>query len=168
MNIKIYKIGFRPDADWSRKAPVIAEADAAVPALGVTFKGVQLAWNWSRKSFVAYPPGRVGNAIGVDWTVTGEFARAMAEAMGAAYVTVGGKVPEHRRGHEGKGEPVRLDHVTGKPIGPDPLDEIGHRTFPATWTVEPADVADDHEAAEGLHRTLGVDAIAETMERAGL
>lgn len=182
ITIKINTVTQRPNPDFSLKVVSLAFCDVSLPELEATIRGVGLTWNGKR--FLASCPKANDRAGGIGWNVRGRFANQLAEKMAEAFQSVGGKLPTAK-----PEKPVRrfiaaseidldgtpatwarneriglaLDRMS-KRDGCYYYTEVYERTEPDTLVDE----ADDHEAAEGLHRTLGVDAIAETMERAGL
>lgn len=144
------------------------------------------------------PGAKLGDLSAMQWNASGEFAQRVKEKLLEAYRKMGGEMPPAtpekaesrsnaaRRVSE---KPVRrfvaaseidldgtpatwarneriglaLDRMS-KRDGCYYYTEVYERTEPDTLVDE----ADDTEAAEGLHRVLGLDAVEETMQRAGL
>lgn len=149
----------------------IALAEIYIPEMGMTINGVQLTWSPTR-GFAAQSPSALihGAVYAVTWNpLKGEFARDLAAKMADMYSRMGGTLPEREEKADaiaaakaGKIErrtfPFKIGTVNGRPIE--------EAAAEAETLIEAMDEAADD--ASGLHAFLGVDAVSETMEQAGL
>lgn len=136
----------------------LATAEVVLPEFDLVMDGVRLTWSEDRGYLAACPGGPRNSSL--TWRHKSPFGKALSARLVEMYQAIGGKMPDE--------PPVRRDHVTGRPIGPDPLEVakaggIERRVFPATFVVKEA--KDDDT---GLRAFLGADHVAETMEQAGL
>jgi hypothetical protein len=179
MKIKINKLAFRTEVDWGKKSPIVAEGDVAILDWETTFKGVPLAWNTSRKRFIAYPPALSRGGNGAMWSVTGELAKAIAAALVDAYRAMGGEEPEVKPAKPKRQfiplSDLELSEDEGLPLRErieDALEDESRKRGVECYTefyerTEPE--AEGHEETEGLHRVLGIDpVVAAECDRAGL
>lgn len=143
----------------------LATAGISAPDLGFSVAGVLLTWS-ELEGYRAIGP--TSYAGGVRWPRSGKFAALVLDALLAAYRALGGEEPV---------PPVRRDHVTGKPIGPDVFDGLERLDIADEMPANALELAEGAveraqrhagDDTEGLRRLLGVDAIEETMARAGL
>lgn len=171
------------DIDWNRHKAMMGFGDIVLPELEITLRGCALMRSGGQ--IIALPPkvpGAKPSDLGaIQWRPSGKFAMRVRDALLAAYKKMDGEMPP-------ESEPVRRDHITGKPIGPDPFAidperATKHRPddMPADALEQAAKAAaharrhavartatDENDDLSGLHRTLGVCAVEETMEKAGL
>lgn len=151
----------------------VALAEVYIPEMGMTLNGVQLTWSPERGFGAQSPSALIHGAVyAITWNpLKGEFARDLAAKLGDMYVRMGGTLPDQEE------EP--------DPIATAKAGKIERRVFPAEFKIGTAngrpiaeaaaeadsliaamdDAADD---ASGLRAFLGVDAVSETMEQAGL
>ena len=182
-DIDVLGITTRREIDWDRNVAMMGFGDITLPQLETTLRGCALIR--SHGTILALPPkvpGAHPNDLGaIQWNARGKFGTRVKDALLAAYQKMGGEMPP-------ESEPVRRDHVTGKPIGPDPFAidperATKHRPddMPADALEQAAQAAaharrhavartatDEDDDVSGLHRTLGICAVEEAMERAGL
>lgn len=196
-DIDVLGITTRREIKWGSGFCIMGFGDVALPQMEITLRGCALARSSGR--IIALPPklpgAHPGDLGAIQWNANGKFAMRVRDALLAAYRKMGGEMPPDRD------EPFnRRDHVTGKPIGPDPweaeharADELIAQTREtiARRKTRPDDMpadaleqaekaaaqarrhavartADEDDDTSGLHRTLGICAVEETMERAGL
>jgi hypothetical protein len=196
-HIEIRGMSFFHGDDGRNPYRTLAIAEIYMPELTLTIREIRLTWSSSR-GYVALAPATHKAPLPqtVVWLHRSAFGKELAAKLVDMFERMGGSLP-------GPKPVMRLDHVTGKPIGRDVFDgaieeswadaharadavceqavanshrkasaradaiaaaksgEMERRVFPATWSA----VEDDKA---GLHRVLGVDAVAETLERAGL
>ena len=95
MKIKVNKIAIRPDVDWTRHRPGVADGDVAFPDLKMTLKSVALVW--TGKEFVAYGPRLNRMGEGIMWDIGGSFAKEIAAKLLEAYQRMGGQMPPGQR-----------------------------------------------------------------------
>ncbi|MBB6299412.1 hypothetical protein [Rhizobium leucaenae] len=179
MKIELVGINLRPNPDWAKTFAILGFGDIRLPEIETTMRGCALAWSYSK--LIALPPkvpgAHPGDLSAIGWNPSGKFAERVRDAILEGYQKMGGEMPPEPTAKEQKvtnatrrvaEKAVRRDHVTDKPIGPDPFDEpIQRRVVPAIFVVD--EDANEQEAVEGLHRTLGVDpGIVDEMRRAGL
>lgn len=209
--IDVLGITTRREIDWDRTFCIMGFGDVALPQLETTLRGCALVR--SAGTILALPPkvpGAHPNDLGaIQWNARGKFGTRVKDALLAAYRKMGGEMPpnhddaaqERATNAARRIAENRRDHVTGKPIGPDPweaeharADELIAQTretiarrkmrpddMPAD-ALEQAEKAaaharrhavartdvDEDDDVSGLHRTLRVCAVEETMEKAGL
>lgn len=167
---KIRGMTFFHADDGQRDFQKLAVAEIHLPEMDATLRGVTLTWSKKRGYSALAPYAHVsGGQPALHWFQRGAFVTDLRDKLVDMYRRMGGELPD--------AEPVRRDHVTGKPIGADPFDDaksgaVEYRTFPFTLTsINGQPVRDEPEADDetGLHRVLGVDpAVDETMNHAGL
>lgn len=181
--IDVLGITTRREIRWGSGFCIMGFGDIALPQMEITLRGCALARSSGR--IIALPPkipGTHPNDLGaIQWNASGGFALRVKDALLAAYQKMGGEMPP-------ESEPVRRDHVTGKPIGPDPFaidPEHATKDRPADMPADALEQAakaaaharrhavartatDEDDDVSGLHRTLRVCAVEETMEKAGL
>lgn len=167
--IDIRGMAFFHGDDGRHPYRTLAIAEAYLPELSITMKDLRLIWSKER-GYITQAPAHKGALPLITWFHKSQFARELTDKVVDMFDRMGGELPTPK-------PVVRRDHVTGKPIGPDAFEDgaaaiaaaksgaVERRVFPAEWKV--AEASED-EATEGLHRVLGFDAVAETMERAGL
>ncbi len=195
--IDVLGITTRRQIRWDSGFCIMGFGDVALPQLETTLRGCALARSSGR--IVALPPKLPGAHPGelgaIQWNAHGKFAVRVKDALLEAYRRMGGEMPpDHDDAAQERATNAarriaekRRDHVTGKPIGPDPFDAVADRARKDRPDAMPADALEQAEKAvaharrhavartgtddddvSGLHRVLGVDAVAETMEKAGL
>lgn len=157
------------------KAPFkkLALAEIYIPELSANVSEVVLTWSRAKGWVAQAPYSKRGGLPLIQWNYHGAFATDLAGKLKAMYLAMGGKSPE-----KPTSQFVSL-HELSIPDDDRPMHERivealeaeaerrGVPCFTERWErAEPE--ADDDEAIDGLHRTLGVDAVAETMEQAGL
>jgi hypothetical protein len=166
---KIRGMTFYQNDDGQRDFQKLAVAEVHLPEMDANLRGVTLTWSKKRGYSALAPYAYVSSGQpAIHWFHRGAFAADLRDKLVDMYRRMGGDLPD--------AEPVRRDHVTGKPIGPDPFDDanagaIEYRTVPFTLTsINGKPVGDEPEDdATGLRAFLGVDpAVAETMDHAGL
>lgn len=196
--IDVLGITTRREIDWDRTFCIMGFGDVALPQMEITLRGCALARSSGR--IIALPPKLPGahpSDLGaIQWNAHGKFGTRVRDALLDAYRRMGGEMPP---GHDDAAQEratnaarriaeKRRDHVTGKPIGPDPFAiDPEHATkdrpddMPADALAAAEEAAaharrhavartadDEDDDVSGLHRTLGVCAVEETMEKAGL
>ncbi len=163
IKIKIRGMALAYNGSNTRKYKPLAYAEVFIPALDLTIRGVGLAWSPER-GFVALAPITNKSAPTVQWYQTGEFARALTKEMLLMFERMGGEMPEEKPKrqfvpmHE-----LNISQDEGVPLHrriEDALDDESDRRgvpcFTQAWERTEPD-ADDHEAVEGLARTLSVE-----------
>ncbi|CAN7313844.1 hypothetical protein LJR251_001637 [Rhizobium rhizogenes] len=142
MNIEIVSIRhFRGDhGKYSYRK--LALADVVISDLTLAIRGVMLTFS-DREGFIAMAPHAAAETDRVvRWHYQSDFGRELAEALARAWRGIGGK----------------LERAELVPAGNAALNKpqpIERRVVPATFAVH--EDADDNEAVEGLHRTLGIE-----------
>jgi len=195
--IDVLGITTRRGIEWDRDFCIMGFGDVALPLMETTLRGCALVR--SHGTIKALPPkipGAHPSDLGaIQWNAHGKFGTRVKEALLAAYRRMGGEMPpNYDDAAQGRATNAarriaekRRDHITGKPIGPDPFDAVADRARKDRPDAMPADALEQAEKAvaharrhavartgtddddvSGLHRVLGVDAVAETMEKAGL
>jgi hypothetical protein len=160
--IEVVGMSIHKNVDFSLKTAIMGIGEVRLPEMSAIIRGIALAR--TRQGYRAFPPFGNKDGRGIGWDANKEFGRELARKLLDIYVRMGGEMPE-KAADDRHGS----DSIKAAAAG-----RVEHRVFPfevmsidgKPFDAEPE--ADDHEATEGLHRTLGVDAIAETMERAGL
>lgn len=193
-DIDVLGITTRREIQWDRSFCIMGFGDIALPQMEITLRGCALARSSGR--IIALPPklpsAHPGDLGAIQWNANGKFAARVRDALLAAYRKMGGEMPpDHDDGSQARATNAarriaekRRDHITGKPIGPDPFDVAPERAGKVRPDDMPADALEQAEKAaaharchvvartsddtSGLHRTLGICAVEETMERAGL
>lgn len=170
--IEVLGVNTRVKVEWDRHFCIMGFGDIHLPDLEVTLRGCALAR--VNGKIIAMPPKvpgvHPGDIGGIKWNSAAPFATMVKDKLLAAYRKLGGEMPP---------APVRRDHVTGKPIGPDPFDALAPIDSAVEWRADAVELAEQaasharrHAGGEqddtaGLHRMLGC-AIEETMQKAGL
>lgn len=173
MKIELLGINVQRNPALEKTFVILGFGDIGLPEIETTLRGCALAWSYGK--LIALPPKIPGTHPGdlgaMSWNPSGKFAERVRDKLLEGYRALGGTMPPEptvkqqagasaaRRVAEKVQPAVRRDHVTGKRIGSDPLDKtpqpIERRMVPATFTI--IEDADDNEAVEGLHRTLGIE-----------
>jgi hypothetical protein len=175
MKITIKGLEFYTGEQGDRPFRILAHGTVAIGSISIF--GVTLAWSKDQGATALAPAARSATgAHVVRWDSKDIFAKEAARQMFDLYLRMGGKLPEEKPKrqfvpfHE-----LELSEDEGLPMRErvrDALEAESERRGVECFTeiLEwPEPEADDHEAVEGLHRTLGVDlGIAEEMRRVGL
>lgn len=194
--IDVLGITTRREIRWDSGFCIMGFGDVALPQFETTLRGCALARSSGR--IIALPPKLPGahpSDLGaIQWNANGKFGTRVKDALLEAYRRMGGEMPpDHDDAAQERAfnaarriAEKRRDHVTGKPIGPDPFDAIAERARKDRPDDMPGDALDQAEKAvaharrhavartdidedvSGVHRTLGICAVEETMEKAGL
>lgn len=151
----------------------LALAEIYVPELSANIVDVALTWSEDKGWRAVAPFVKKAAPPTIRWNYHGAFAVDLAEKLKAAYLAMGGKNPEEPKRVFIPASEIDLDGTPAKWARNEriglALDRMSERDGRYYFTeVFEFPEADDDEAEEGLHRTLGVDAVAETMEQAGL
>lgn len=173
MNMHIEVRGLSPFTGDNGKYPfrTLALAEIFIPNIGMSIKNVRLVWSEKKGYEALSPMPWRGVPSGVVWYHDTAFGIKMTAALIDMYVRMGYELPAPR-------PHFRFDHVTGKPIGPDPLDKPSRLAEEFQYRgVDPAvgaaararRQAESRGEAAGLLRTLkACPAVAETLDRAEL
>lgn len=211
--IDVLGITTRREIRWGSGFCIMGFGDIALPQMEITLRGCALARSSGR--IIALPPklpgAHPGDLGAIQWNANGQFGMRVRDALLAAYQKMGGEMPpDHDDAAQERATNAarriaekRRDHVTGKPIGPDPFAVDPERAtkhrpddMPADALEQAAKAAaharrhavaraeavaadarrhavartatDEDDDVSGLHRTLRVCAVEETMEKAGL
>jgi len=137
--------------DGKRPFRKLAFADVYLPELSMHIRDVTLTWS-GKDGFVALAPlAETGsNARAVTWHHQSDFGRKLGETVANAWRGIGGQIPSEPTAKQQNGINAARRHA--EKHKPEPIER---RVFPATSTVH--EEANDNEAVEGLHRTLGIE-----------
>lgn len=195
--IRVLGITLQRNVAWDRGFCIMAFGDIAIAGPEVTMRGCALARSSGRIIALPpkVPGAKMGDPNAIQWNANGEFALRVRDLLLEAYRKMGGEMPPSTpakaandsnanrriRERQDKSKPRFVPYgdldidpdsdVTIKDQAQAALDRIHNETGEDVFTSVlefPEPEASDDEAVDGLHRVLGVDAVAETMERAGL
>jgi len=175
----------------------LALAEVHIPEMGMHINGVQLTWT-PNKGYAAQSPSAMihGAIYAVTWALKSDFACDLAQKMVKLYEAMGGKLPSDETaaaitnaGDPGKPKTVeadrnrangarriaerasREDHEIERRVVPFKIHSVDGKPIDE-WNADverELDRMDDgKDDASGLHAFLGVDAVSEAMDRAGL